>query len=491
MQNTTKVAAIKKQVEYYFSDSNFRRDKFLQSSVDQDGYVKIATLLTFNKLKSLTMESQVVASSIEASESIELNQDKTAIRRKTPLPEHDDSEERTIVLGGFGKTEPTIEQVKDLFKDVTVTSVRTARVQNSFKGYAYVEFKNKEDTPTSADQSYSFNDRVIRGLPLSLYSKMDRMDRQRLQRGCNSYPVSFIIIDDVTIPADGGFRALRKLLSAELGSIEVPFLEHQNSRLTMSFGSALNAEKALSLLKEKKFNVGSIEKAFLTQDQPKCSVESKKGTEYPIDSTLTKIQFTNVPENVTREGILEQLGSFWSDAQVNRYIHFKVGQTSGQLHVKSLAFAKALLARIAEHPIKFGSDELEFKLLDPNAYDQGLIVAIQDVPKDMSREDIKEKLGAFASTGEIAFVDWDQKAADQTTAYVRSSDKETSAEILKALEQGVEVSDQIKLSKAHLLTGDEEKEYWMKVVAIRESRYAKKRSSDGRQRQSKYKQRRR
>ena len=152
MQNTTKVAAIKKQVEYYFSDSNFRRDKFLQSSVDQDGYVKIATLLTFNKLKSLTMESQVVASSIEASESIELNQDKTAIRRKTPLPEHDDSEERTIVLGGFGKTEPTIEQVKDLFKDVTVTSVRTARVQNSFKGYAYVEFKNKEDTPTSAVQ---------------------------------------------------------------------------------------------------------------------------------------------------------------------------------------------------------------------------------------------------------------------------------------------------------------------------------------------------
>ena len=39
-----------KQLEFYFSDSNFRRDNFLRGKADEneEGFVEIAVLLTFN-----------------------------------------------------------------------------------------------------------------------------------------------------------------------------------------------------------------------------------------------------------------------------------------------------------------------------------------------------------------------------------------------------------------------------------------------------------
>ena len=47
--------AVRKQIEYYFSDSNFRRDKFLKAKVgeDADGFVQLSVLSTFNRLKEM------------------------------------------------------------------------------------------------------------------------------------------------------------------------------------------------------------------------------------------------------------------------------------------------------------------------------------------------------------------------------------------------------------------------------------------------------
>jgi hypothetical protein len=40
-------AALIKQVDYYFSDANWAKDKFLQQAADADGYVSISVLGTF------------------------------------------------------------------------------------------------------------------------------------------------------------------------------------------------------------------------------------------------------------------------------------------------------------------------------------------------------------------------------------------------------------------------------------------------------------
>lgn len=55
--------AIIKQVEFYFGDSNFSKDKFLQKEVKKraDEYVSLKVIASFNKLKKLTGSWRLVA----------------------------------------------------------------------------------------------------------------------------------------------------------------------------------------------------------------------------------------------------------------------------------------------------------------------------------------------------------------------------------------------------------------------------------------------
>ena len=76
------LSSVKDLVEFYFSDSNFRRDKFLQKAAEETGFVDIKTLLTFNKLKALTTDPAVVAEALATSETLELSEAKDSIKRK-------------------------------------------------------------------------------------------------------------------------------------------------------------------------------------------------------------------------------------------------------------------------------------------------------------------------------------------------------------------------------------------------------------------------
>jgi len=60
---------IVEQVEFYFSDSNLIKDKFLKDLVNKDdeGYVPIETLLTFNRLKKLSNDATVISNALKAS----------------------------------------------------------------------------------------------------------------------------------------------------------------------------------------------------------------------------------------------------------------------------------------------------------------------------------------------------------------------------------------------------------------------------------------
>jgi hypothetical protein len=48
--------AIKRQVEYYFSDVNYPKDKYLQAKAGQhpEGYISLREIMAFNKMKQLT-----------------------------------------------------------------------------------------------------------------------------------------------------------------------------------------------------------------------------------------------------------------------------------------------------------------------------------------------------------------------------------------------------------------------------------------------------
>eukprot|EP01031_Cornospumella_fuschlensis_P039060 gene39060-47521_t len=147
--------AIRKQVEFYFSDSNYRKDTFLKAAAesDPDGLVAISVLLTFNRLKSLTTDVAVVAKAVEDSDSVVLSANKEKVKRAEPLPETDESASRTLYIKGYpvDDADVTIESIRaqwETYGKVLYVKMRTFRDRETnarkFKGSVCVEFDSAE-----------------------------------------------------------------------------------------------------------------------------------------------------------------------------------------------------------------------------------------------------------------------------------------------------------------------------------------------------------
>lgn len=80
--------AIKKQVEYYFSDSNLRRDKFFQELISQnsEGYVPVDAIMRCRRIRNLNASAPMLVESLQSSSEVELNSEKTGIRRVDNRP---------------------------------------------------------------------------------------------------------------------------------------------------------------------------------------------------------------------------------------------------------------------------------------------------------------------------------------------------------------------------------------------------------------------
>lgn len=107
------------QVEFYFSDANVVKDKFLLKHIrrNKEGYVSLKLVSSFKKVKQLTKDWRVVAYSLEkASNLIQINDQRTKIRRVNPLPEIDDSPVTCAVLAlDLPLEKPSVESVSKLF----------------------------------------------------------------------------------------------------------------------------------------------------------------------------------------------------------------------------------------------------------------------------------------------------------------------------------------------------------------------------------------
>lgn len=100
------IAKVQQQIEFWFSDSNIQKDRFLSKKLHEDPdsslflsysthffkisflkVVDISVLASFNKLKALTQDMSLILKAIETSELLELNKEKTRVKRKEALPE--------------------------------------------------------------------------------------------------------------------------------------------------------------------------------------------------------------------------------------------------------------------------------------------------------------------------------------------------------------------------------------------------------------------
>lgn len=153
---------IRKQVEFYFSDSNLVSDKFLLSKVggSANNPVPLDLLHTFKRMRRFQPFSAIVEA-LKSSETLELTDNDTCVRRKTPLPEsvtaehdpnivkvfEDKAMNRSIYAKGFGKEEPSTQfDIEAFFAPYGPTNaIRLRRTPDkTFKGSVFVEFESEE-----------------------------------------------------------------------------------------------------------------------------------------------------------------------------------------------------------------------------------------------------------------------------------------------------------------------------------------------------------
>ena len=77
--------SVLKQIEYYFSDNNFSKDKFLQAEAAKspEGWVDISVIATFKRIKQLVPsgEAETIAEALQGSSFLDLSEDRTKVRR--------------------------------------------------------------------------------------------------------------------------------------------------------------------------------------------------------------------------------------------------------------------------------------------------------------------------------------------------------------------------------------------------------------------------
>uniref|UniRef100_A0A069DU10 Putative rna-binding protein la n=1 Tax=Panstrongylus megistus TaxID=65343 RepID=A0A069DU10_9HEMI len=146
-----------RQVEYYFGDFNLVKDKFLQEQIkEDDGWVPLATLLTFNRLSNLSKESKDIVEALEKSTSglVEIHDSKEKIRRspQMPLPEMNEDRrkqlmERTVYCKGFPRDSKLNDLLEFFYKHGEIENVAMrswndkAANEWKFKGSVFVIFK--------------------------------------------------------------------------------------------------------------------------------------------------------------------------------------------------------------------------------------------------------------------------------------------------------------------------------------------------------------
>lgn len=144
---------IKTQIEYYLSDSNLVGDEFFHNiiSKDKNGYLDLEYIMQCNKIKKAGWTKEQIIDSIKDSDQIEVNTDKTKIRRKDnkPLPPLDEAKllnKKRIREKKGDKISPTIL----IFTSDKDTEIKWQDIESKYKSLnptlsiIYTRFKTNE-----------------------------------------------------------------------------------------------------------------------------------------------------------------------------------------------------------------------------------------------------------------------------------------------------------------------------------------------------------
>jgi len=201
---------IRKQVEFYFSDSNLPMDKFLLSKVGgaKNLPVELSIIHSFKRMRHFQPFS-AIAEALKSSSVLELTDNDTAVKRKVPLPEavtdnpdrdtirvfEDAAMARSVYVKGFGDEQPSTQfDIEAFFAPYGPTNaIRLRRSQEKvFKGSVFVEFDSEEGQKSflalDPKPKYKDNDLLIKSKKRYCDEKAEDIKAGRIKAGTYRHP---------------------------------------------------------------------------------------------------------------------------------------------------------------------------------------------------------------------------------------------------------------------------------------------------------------
>lgn len=197
--NTTLKSKILKQVEFYFNDANLPRDKFLLEKIrsNPDGWVSLELISSFNRMKSLTNDQQLVQESLKDSKDLlELNDDGSMVRRKAPMDTNRDTINSSLYMKGF-PTDATLDEIENTLSAYSkaILSICMRRIKEEprpFKGSIFVDLANIQESLELSKKSIIFKRDSNQVFPITVMTKKDYLETKSKERKLKTLSSLFV-----------------------------------------------------------------------------------------------------------------------------------------------------------------------------------------------------------------------------------------------------------------------------------------------------------
>ncbi|KAF9235425.1 hypothetical protein BU15DRAFT_89588 [Melanogaster broomeanus] len=181
MKDEELLAAIRRQIEFYFADSNLPYDKFMWTlhTENAEHWVPIKTVSSFKRMREYTAKGpEIVLRALKTSTDLEVDEKEENVRRRTEVQKPKDQFERSVYAKGFGEDVPGLQkQLEEFFEKYgQVNAVRMRRVdgKKEFKGSVFVEFADMASVEAflNADPKPTWNDEELLIMSKEAYCDM-------------------------------------------------------------------------------------------------------------------------------------------------------------------------------------------------------------------------------------------------------------------------------------------------------------------------------
>jgi La domain/RNA binding motif/RNA recognition motif. (a.k.a. RRM, RBD, or RNP domain) len=421
--DSARAASVRKQMEFWFSPSNLKRDWFLRRQMDEEGWLDPSIFLKFNRLKQLNVSLPEVIEACKGSSLLEVsapptdgssfgdNLGQTRVRRSSDLPavadELEAEAERSLVVEGL-PDDVDMSEIRDIFSKygvITYTWISrpTAKEPDS---YAIVSYSG---TAIAIDALSSFEAQRPAGIPDSMTVKSKVLYDSLASRGRNKTAV----LEFMGLAPDMQWREVWE-------DITVLFSEAQ---LQVVYFLYKNGDpKCYVTVPDQETADAVLEDMCEDQSASLTVCDSKVAVRHLVDD--------------------EELIQYWTLAAAQilerkkRKERFHRTQGPGD-------YSQSATARNPESP-----------------HPEGVILRVQGLPPKLQWQLLMSELKSY---GDVVFLNYQK---DSSECYVRFADPQTAAEVAGVL-AGSDANLVGTAVDVVVLEGDEEAEYWSRATEDR------------------------